>query len=54
MYGTCVKRHVLQALGAKLEALMSNGPEDWLELWRLEVRRSVKCLFRVKDLGFRI
>ena len=26
----------LLALGAKLEELMTNGPEDWFELWRLE------------------
>jgi len=28
----------LQALGAKLEDLVSKGPEDWLELWCLELQ----------------
>ena len=28
----------LQAMGAKLEEVVSNGPEDWLELWCLELQ----------------
>merc|ERR1712216_765678 len=35
----------LQTLGAQLQDLMRNGPEDWLELWQLEL----ECIKDIKN-----